>query len=110
MNLGQAKAKLDSISKSTATKHPKVLISELCAVIKFLLDEVGYIEAPKASVFSQKLPEDIEFTKLPIPIKWPDHLKKKPPGHQPQSPKLNPPRIKEEGPRKFRSGNAGDAE
>jgi len=40
MNLDQAKAKLKDISKSTGTKHPKVLVAELCSVVKYLLDKV----------------------------------------------------------------------
>ena len=44
MNLEQAKAKLTDINRSTATKHPKVLIGELYHVIKFLLDEIEHIK------------------------------------------------------------------
>lgn len=50
MNLEEAKKKLDTISKSTATKHPKVLISELCGIVGFLLEEVGRIESPNITV------------------------------------------------------------
>lgn len=41
MNLEQARIKLDNISRSTAIKHPKVLVAELCVIVKFLLDEIG---------------------------------------------------------------------
>ncbi len=45
MNIEQAKAKLNSVNHCTGTKHPKVLISELCVVIKFLLDEIDGIRS-----------------------------------------------------------------
>ena len=40
MNLAQIKQKLDEISKSTGTKHPKVLISDLCGIIRLLMVEL----------------------------------------------------------------------
>jgi hypothetical protein len=46
MDIKQAKTKLASISGSTASKHPKVLVSELCTVVKFLLDEIDRIKTP----------------------------------------------------------------
>lgn len=44
MNLSQAKKKLAEIRKSTGTKHIKVLISELCVVMQFLLDKIERVE------------------------------------------------------------------
>ena len=40
MDLKQAKAKLAEASRSTGTKHAKILIADLCSVIKVLLDEI----------------------------------------------------------------------
>lgn len=88
MNLEKAKAKLGSISKSTATKHPKVLVAELCSIIKFLLDEVersenhshGYTEPPTLGPKKQRpevLPE------------WPGPSS--PPRKYPQFPMDTPP-------------------
>lgn len=50
MNLDEAKKKLAVISKSTGTKHPKVLISELCHVVQFLLNEIDRIQIPSVTV------------------------------------------------------------
>lgn len=102
MNCKQARAKLDSVSKSTSTKHPKILVAELCAVVKFLLDELDLIKS--SSVFplkitwsnKQVLPEDFEVKRSPnIQPPWPDRPIK--------SPSINPPHP-------YRKGNAGDAE
>lgn len=90
MDIQQAKAKLASISKNTATKHPKVLVAELCVVIKFLLDELDKIKSPTMTLLSKRLPESVD--------KW-----IKPP---PFAPPTNDPAAI----RKHRSGNAGDAE
>lgn len=98
MNLEQAKAKLDSVSKSTAIKHPKVLVSELCVVVKFLLDEIDRIKTPIVSVLSEISSEDVRRKPILFPMR------------EPQSPPPHPPYPKEEGPRKIRSGNAGDTE
>lgn len=46
MDIKQAKAKLDSVSKSTGTKHHKVLISELCSIVGFLIGEIEKINTP----------------------------------------------------------------
>ncbi|KKN98888.1 hypothetical protein LCGC14_0141290 [marine sediment metagenome] len=44
MNLSQARKKLDEISKSTGTKHVKVLVSELCKVLHSVLSAIERIE------------------------------------------------------------------
>lgn len=103
MNLEQAKAKLADLSHSTGIKHPKVLISELCVVISFLLDEIDKIKTPPFSVLKNRLPEDADATNQPSvkpPWKqWPDQPK---PQFPSQTPDILPPTK--------RRGNAGDAE
>ncbi len=97
MNIEQAKTKLASVSNSTASKHPKTLVAELCVVIKFLLDELDKIKLPTMTSLSKRLPEDLEISpRKPIdqPIKPP-----------PFAPPINDPAI-----RKYRNGNAGDAQ
>jgi len=64
MNLDQAKAKLNSVSKSTAHTNPKVLVSELCAVVKFLLDEIGRVRTP-VLVTLETTELDLSDDKLP---------------------------------------------
>lgn len=64
MNLEQIRIKLNNVSKSTATKHPKVLISELCGVVKFLLDEISRIKSLPMTLL-KRLPEDIHLERLP---------------------------------------------
>ena len=64
MILEQAKQKLAEVSKSTGIKHPKVLISELCGVIQFLLDEVERIKTPPMAVL--KIPDDAPLRRLEI--------------------------------------------
>lgn len=99
MNLKQAKAKLADLSRSTGIKHPKVLVSELCSVISFLLDEIDRIKTPPVSVL-QVLPKDAEITRRPsVEPTRPDQPRRK---FSPPTPELPPP--------KKRSGNAGDAE
>ncbi|KKN70873.1 hypothetical protein LCGC14_0426560 [marine sediment metagenome] len=102
MNLAQAKAKLNSVSKSTATKHPKVLVSELCAVVKFLLDEVDRIKTPILSVLPKRLPEDLVFRpqRRQPPEEGPPQSTPSPePSRIPYDPDL----------KRERRGNAGDA-
>lgn len=55
MDIKAAKTKLIEISRSTGTKHSKVLISELCTVVRFLLDEIDRIKSPTLSVLSRRL-------------------------------------------------------
>lgn len=109
MNLEQAKAKLDSVSKSTATKHPKVLVSELCGIVRFLLDEIGRIQSPKMTVLTQQPQEEVKVDP-PRPIRtspkiqppWPNRDKER---------KTKKPDIKKLQIDKNEGGlNAGDAE
>lgn len=93
MNLEQAKKKLINISQSTATKHPKVLIGELCIVIKFLLDEIEKIKLPPITVLKQ-LP-DLDPMKPIGPPPPPQKPYKSPPPYDPL--------------RKHRKGNTGNA-
>ena len=69
MNVREAKAKLNSISKSTATKHPKVLITELCSVIKMLLDEADRVSANESPTVSCR-PQSSQPTPCQPP--WPN--------------------------------------
>jgi len=46
MTREQAEALVKSIKGSTATKHPKQLIAELCSVVEFLLKEVKLLSPP----------------------------------------------------------------
>ena len=90
----QAKAKLDTISKSTAKLHPKVLVGELCVVLKYVLDELDRIKSPTLTVLPMKSPHEADVKRDPPPrprtSPWVD-------------PVLNPDR-------KDRKFNAGDAE
>lgn len=52
MNIKQARTKLESVSKGTATRHPKVLIGELCSVVEFLLNELDRIKSPTITTLS----------------------------------------------------------
>lgn len=65
MNLEQAKIKLADISKSTATKHSKVLIGELCTIVSFLLTEIERINTPTFTVLTQKLPDKTKPLRRP---------------------------------------------
>ncbi len=97
MNLEQAKKKLADISRSTATKHPKVLVSELCAVVQFLLGEIDRIKSPPITILPKRLSDDVKIDPPPRP--------KLPPGPKPwKSPPSYDP-IK-----RHRKGNVGDAE
>lgn len=58
MNVEQARTKLNSVTKSIATKHPKVLISELCNLVKFLLDEIERIKSPPMKTLIAECPCD----------------------------------------------------
>lgn len=55
MNVKEAKLKLAEITGSTNIKHPKVLVAELCSVIKYLLDEIEDIKKPTMTL-SQTIP------------------------------------------------------
>jgi hypothetical protein len=100
MDLKQARNKLTDISQSTAIKHPKILVGELCVVVKFLLNEIDRIKTPSMSVLEQNLDPDLHksiHTPPLIPCRppWPDKPKPHCPGYEPP---------------KQREGNAGDAE
>lgn len=118
MNLEQARAKLADVMRSTGTKHPKVLVSELGVVVKFLLDEVDSIQSPcdeatePTSVFPRK---DVDLDKRPIEEL--PRIDTTPPGEEDLSKFYPGPRHM--GPIKsrplnpdhpHRKGNAGDAE
>jgi len=53
MNLESAKKKLADISKSTGTKHPKVLVSELASVLGFVLGELEKLPSPTSLTMCQ---------------------------------------------------------
>jgi len=40
MNLAEIRKKVDNVAKSTGTKHHKVLIADLCTIIKSLISVV----------------------------------------------------------------------
>lgn len=102
MNLEQAKAKLIEISKSTGTKHPKVLVGELCVVVKFLLDEIDCIKSPNVKIDPPR-----PYRPTPIQPPWPDRPKPEIPGGY-ISPGKTPPSY--DSIKKYYKGNAGDAE
>lgn len=52
MNLEKVKAKVTEISRSTGSKHPKTLISELCGVIQSLIKAIEGLEWPKMTVLT----------------------------------------------------------
>lgn len=64
MDIQAAKTKLIEISKSTGSKHPKILVSELCTIVHFLLDEIDSIKSPTLSVLPKRLPEDVSLEPL----------------------------------------------
>lgn len=81
MDIEQAKKKLASIRSSTATKHPKTLICELCDVVKFLLDEIDRIRTPKMTVLKQPFdphtpPKTSTHPFIPCQPPWPDKQRK----------------------------------
>lgn len=112
MNLEQAKMKLDSVSKSTATKHPKALIGELCAVVSFLLTEIERIKTPTMTF----LPQDSEVRHDPPLL---ERRLPQPPWPIPNSPQTSdtPPSSDKSSthipgyptPKKHDNTNAGDA-
>ncbi len=101
MDIKEVKVKLEDIRRSTGTKNPKVLIYELCAVVSFLLNEIGRIKNPPVAVLQQTLPENIEIIKRPtVEPPWPDQPKK--PQFPSPAPSVLPPLR--------RRRSAGDAE
>lgn len=88
MNREQAKTKLTEISRSTAVKHPKVLISELCGVVQFLLSEIERIKSPEITTLTT-LPTIKEKGRIdPVPMKKPNKTSPLP---SPQYPEPNLP-------------------
>lgn len=78
MNIQQAKAKLTDINRSTATKHPKVLIGELCGIIKFLLEQID----TTTMTLSARSTIPMDVSKLPPvhpPLKFPPNYQPRPP-------------------------------
>lgn len=80
MNLAKAKSKLAEASRSTGTKHAKILIADLCSVMKFLLDEVERLNEQSGSVYvgpgainpiPSKSPVDVD-PRIPSQPPWPD--------------------------------------
>lgn len=97
MNLKQAKAKLAEASRSTGTKHAKILIADLCSVVKFLLDEIE-----RLGVLHAQIPPPPPWSSEPTII--PDDL----PGGRPNK-RYETPWETPSPPPKTRL-NAGDAE
>ena len=92
MDMKQAKAKLADINRSTGIRHPKVLVSELCTIINYILKEIDSIKSPPISLLS-KQPRDSSVMTPP-----------QTPGSPHRSPPVSDPV------RRFRKGNAGDTE
>ena len=101
MDIKRAKAKLIDISQSTATKHPKILIGELCTVIKFLLDEIERIKSPPTTILGR--PYELTDKKIPKL----DPIQPLGPPSLPSQPYKSPPSF--DPLQKHRKGNAGDA-
>lgn len=108
MNVEQAKAKLKGVANGTATKHPKVLIAELCSVVQFLMDELDRIKTPPIVSLQKRLPDDLDIHKY---IKNP---RVRPPW--PNKPNMPDKPLPEKTPtiinpiKPFSKGNTGDAE
>lgn len=67
MNLDKIKSKVDEISCSTGVKNPKVLIIELCGVIRSLIVEINKIKTSPTMVLpKQQLMDDDEVPGFPI--------------------------------------------
>lgn len=95
MDIEQAKKKIAEISSSTGTKNPKVLISELCTIVKFLIHELDRVKHPTVTTLSKRLPEDLELNRdRDVPAGIPSML--------PPIPEYPPPI-------RTREGTAGDA-
>lgn len=121
MNLEQARAKLLRVSSGTAQRHTKILIADLCMVVKFLLDELDRIKPPTASVPTKQFPANGESNphkpihSLPPTIKPNPMIPCQPPDHNKPSVDISgdTPSIKSSPfnlPHPHKKGNAGDAE
>lgn len=104
MSLEKAKKQLTSIANTTGTKYPKVLIAELCNVIKLLVDEIEQIKTPSLEVLTfedEGVNLDPHPSQRPIsPIFDPDDVPENPSYHK-SPPSYNPNE-------RYRKGNAGD--
>jgi hypothetical protein len=58
MSLADVRKQLTAIGKSTNTKHPKVLIAELCGVLRALIDEIDRIDKKPFVVPRKFTPDD----------------------------------------------------
>jgi len=106
MNLDKIKTRVDEISRSTGTKNPKVLVAELCGVIKGLIGELEKIQNPPVTVLPKRLPEDLELPLKSEPVELPPMMPPPTGEPRPQFPSPNPSVL----PPRRREGNAGDAE
>jgi len=99
MNLDKIKARVDEISRSTGVKNPKVLVADLCGVIKSLIGEIEKIKNPPMAILStledmpRNLPEDFGCPIQTEPFELPPISRQ---------PSVLPPKRCE--------GNVGDAE
>lgn len=66
------KKQLRAISKSAATGHPKIAITELCAVIKALVVEIEKIQHPKVTVLKQ---DNDNLANIPQISRYPEELR-----------------------------------
>jgi len=71
MDLKNAKKTLDSISSGISEKHSKLLISDLCSVIRFLVDKVESTEQAKTKNQIKKWPQDVDAPTQSITTKNP---------------------------------------
>lgn len=99
MDLNKIKARVDAISRSTGIKNSKVLVAELCGVIKSLIGEIEKIKNPPMTILStledmpRNLPEDFGCPIQTEPFELPPIS---------GQPRVSPPKRCE--------GNVGDAE
>ncbi len=82
MNIKEARNKLTEISRSTGTKHVKVLIGELCDVCQFLLDEIDSMRDNSVVTRSKMdphepihIPPRDSIPLIPCQPPWPDKPK-----------------------------------
>lgn len=62
MNIEEAKKKLSDINNSTATKHHKTLIAELCSVIKTLFNEIERIKSQPLTLLDKRTDYKLDLT------------------------------------------------
>jgi hypothetical protein len=73
MNSKQAKSKLAEVSRSTGTKHVKILVADLCSVMKFVLSEIERIGTPVTAVLESR-PDPIIQADRPRTDRPPTHF------------------------------------